>query len=252
MQQSLYAFMAIVLLSLLMLSQIRTSLHQRQKAYDRQLEGISTDIANDYLERQIELLQFDEGLTVGGIDPVVLVNPPTAMLSSNANLGSDTGEAIASYDDIDDWHLKSDSGAYISHGNTFEYEVSFNVSYVNPSNGDSTSTRTLAKKVEARVMLAEYQVPITISRIYTPSQLFMKEVAIAEATASPGPASAGSPTTPPAAPAPNPDPPGGGDDDGDDDDSTTTTTTDDADDGGDDDDDSPTTTTPPQTTETDW
>ena len=237
MQQSLYAFMAIVLLSLFMLSQVRNSLHRQGKAYDRQLEVISADIANDYLERQIELLHYDEGLTGVGLDPALLVNPPTAMLSSNSNLGSESGEVAATYDDIDDWHLKSDSGSFNSNGNLFNYKVNFNVSYIDPANGNVTTTRTLAKKVQAEVILAEYKVPIRISRIYTPSQLFMKEAAIAEATSSPGPATASSPTTPPA---PLPPPTDPTDDDDDSDDTTTTTPT-----PSDSDDDADSTPTPP-------
>lgn len=130
---------AILLFALLTLNVNRTILVSQDQEVSSEYIMLATSSAQN-LMNQITTKAFDEGT----------ISQPaysSDILTAPANLGPETGEAVANYDDIDDFNLYTKADPNLR-GGTFNLKVWVN--YVNDSNVDvimSTKTRTKRIKI---------------------------------------------------------------------------------------------------------
>lgn len=143
MQQTILALGALMIISMTSMNQQRSTMIALEKTYIREHENA----AQDYVKKQLEFLTtqiaFDESL-VGNTDDVDI-----SKLTSSAALGTDVNEKLSTdFDDLDDFHGAT---LQIEHGlsaDTFRFNVSYNVRYINPASPTQTSaTATLAKEI---------------------------------------------------------------------------------------------------------
>lgn len=131
---------AIVLLAILVLNVNRTILSSTDNSFQAQSITATTSVAQQTIDL-ISSKSFDES-TVN--DAVTDTNNFTAPSS----LGPESGESVASYDDIDDYRNYSTIVSTPRLGNV---SVLIKVGYVNPTLPDVLlSSRTRMKKIEVR------------------------------------------------------------------------------------------------------
>ena len=175
MKQTLLAFLAMSLFSLLALSQQRVALKYHGMVYGRDIEMAGLDMALNWISN-IEGAAFDE------TDTGAIGNPRTSVngLTASDALGPETQDFFDnSYpDDLDDFNGIDTSMVYIFQGRPYPFKLRIDVQYVRTDNPNVVSmSPTLTKEVTVAVLEADSvvvdrpPVQIELKRIFSPAQL---------------------------------------------------------------------------------
>ncbi len=175
MKQTLLAFLAMSLFSLLALSQQRVALKYHGMVYGRDIEIAGVDMALNWISN-IEGAAFDE------IDTGKNGNPRTKTngLTSADALGPEMQDFLDnSYpDDLDDFNGIDTLMVYRFQGRNYPFKLKIDVQYVNPINPSQQSpTPTLTKEVTVAVLepdtllVDRAPVKVEIKRVFSPAQL---------------------------------------------------------------------------------
>lgn len=196
MRQSLLAFLAMAIFTLLALTQQRATMHYHGLVYGREYEIAAMNMITEQLTK-IQSEAFDEVDTESTADP----SQRTSTDDLTATLGLETDDP--EIDDIDDYDGYRDSSfVYMFNGYPYAFDVSIDVCYIdvlNPSGVSDkdrcVSTPTLAKQVTITIKDPEtarsaskmggsgtveddegsaeqrYPVFVQISRVYSPAGL---------------------------------------------------------------------------------
>ena len=149
MQQTILALGALLIITMLAVQQQRASFINLEGVYIREIENAAADFAKKRSEEIISGAAFDETRT-GSTD----LDVDTSTLTGIGALGPDATENdIASFDDIDDYHGYTEQVVHVLSADSFRFDVSYTVEYVNPSSPSSTPTGpTLAKELTIMVL----------------------------------------------------------------------------------------------------
>ena len=175
MKQTLLAFLAMSLFSLMALSQQRVALKYHGMVYGRDIEMAGVDMALNWISN-IEGAAFDE------TDTGSIGNPRTNTigLTNPDALGPEPQDfQDNSYpDDLDDFNGIDTSLVYVFQGREYPFQLNIDVQYVVPSNPSMTSlTPTLAKEVTVAILepdsllIDRPPVKVEIKRIFSPALL---------------------------------------------------------------------------------
>ncbi len=148
MQQTILALGALMIIMITALNHQRSVLMIQEASYVRELESAALDLAKQRIERRLIETQFDEQW----LNQVVMPSSPT-ILTSSANFGLDGGDGTP--DDIDDFHNLSELVNHPIGADTFRFNVTYRISYINTTTGDTTSAQTFAKQITADVVSAD-------------------------------------------------------------------------------------------------
>ena len=204
MKQSLLAFLAMSIFSLLALTQQRAAMHYHSLVHGRDYEMAAMNLVSERLSK-IETLSFDEADV--GIGPN---QQRTSTADLSAAFGLETGEPdelfggyIIAADDIDDYHgFELDALSFDFNGATYAFDIRIDVCYIDalspassPIAGQTAeqtakarcqSAKSLAKQVivslnetlPTDMTRAEFTeragrtpVQVTISRVFSPAGL---------------------------------------------------------------------------------
>ena len=149
MQQTILALGALLIITMLSVQQQRSSFMTLEGMYIREIENAAADYAKKRTEEIIHSTSFDESRT-GSTD----LDIDTGTLTGVGALGPDAGESQAiSYDDIDDYHNYQEQVVHVLSADSFRFDVTYTVEYVNPASPSSTPTGpTLAKEFSILVL----------------------------------------------------------------------------------------------------
>ena len=191
MKQSLLAFLAMAVFTLLALSQQRVTMHYHGLVYGREYEIAAMNKVMDMLTL-IQTEAFDEADVASSVDPA----QRTTTTDLSTTLGLEVDET--DFDDIDDYNGYSDtSSVYKFNGYPYAFDTFIEVCYideVNPAGATESdrcvSSPTLAKQVTIIIKESEPESPTTllpeqedknprqrspvfvkISRVYSPAAL---------------------------------------------------------------------------------
>lgn len=175
MKQTLLAFLAMSLFSLLALSQQRVALKYHGMVYGRDIEMAAIDMALNRITN-IEGTAFDE------VDTGTSGNPRTNVtgLTPSDALGPEPEDIQdnSEQDDLDDFNGIDTSAVYIFQGREYPFKLKIDVQYVNPTNPSLASpTPTLTKEVTVAVSEPDSvtferpPVKVEIKRVFSPAQL---------------------------------------------------------------------------------
>ncbi len=147
-QQSILALGALLILITVSLNQQRSTYLVHQSAYLREMESAASDLAKLRIHQITEGFAYDEA-RVG----MSVLDTAVGDLTPPASLGPDAGEGPVSFDDIDDFNGHVDTLTHTLSNETYLFEATYTVRYVDPVTADTTSlTRALAKQVIADVV----------------------------------------------------------------------------------------------------
>jgi hypothetical protein len=131
---------AIVLLAILVLNVNRTILSSTDNSFQAQSITATTSVAQQTIDL-ISSKSFDESTVNAAVTD-------TNNFTAPSSLGPESGESVASYDDIDDYR---NSSTIVSTPRLGNVSVLIKVGYVNPSLPDVLlSSRTRMKRIEVR------------------------------------------------------------------------------------------------------
>ena len=148
MQQTILALGALMIIMITALNHQRSVLMIQEASYVRELEGIALDLAKQRIERRLFETQFDEQW----LNQADLPASPN-VLTAAADLGRDAGDV--GRDDIDDFHNVTERVNHVVGADTFQFNVSYSISYIDTATGDTTSTPSFAKQITASVVSAD-------------------------------------------------------------------------------------------------
>lgn len=172
MKQTLLAFLAMSLFSLLALSQQRVALKYHGMVYGRDIEIAGTDMALTWLSN-IGQAAFDEADTGANGNPRTNTNG----LTPTASLGPDLADELdgSFNDDLDDFNDLDTTLVYTFQGRQYPFRLMVDVRYVNTLNPEQTAVNpTLTKEVTVAVTerdsvnLDRPPARIKISRVFSP------------------------------------------------------------------------------------
>lgn len=175
MKQTLLAFLAMSLFSLLALSQQRVALKYHGMVYGRDIEIAGIDMALNWMTN-IEGAAFDE------IDAGASGNPRTTTngLTGADALGPESQDFLDNTypDDLDDFNGVDTSVVYVFQGREYPFKLKIDVQYVNPADPMQKSVvPTLTKEVTVAVLepdstvIDRLPVKVEIKRVFSPAQL---------------------------------------------------------------------------------
>lgn len=175
MKQTLLAFLAMSLFSLLALSQQRVALKYHGMVYGRDIEMAGVDMALTWITN-IEGAAFDE------VDVGATGNPRTNVtgLTPSDALGPDAQDLMDGIylDDLDDFNGIDTSYAHIFQEIQYPFDLKITVQYVRPDNPNiASSIPTLTKEVTVSVSernaspVDRPPVKVEISRVFSPALL---------------------------------------------------------------------------------
>ena len=195
MKQSLLAFLAMAVFSLLALSQQRVMMQHHSVVYGRDTELAAMNMVSDKLAR-LQALSYDEAdETIDGINQRKTTDGLTPLSSFGLDPDEKSNETedgipvsrdiedIAS--DIDDYHGYSTTELYTYNRTQYRFKWSINVKYVDPEDPGlrESSTPTLAKLVtltlqedlpdgyytgETQIDLGRPPISVELSKIFSP------------------------------------------------------------------------------------
>ncbi len=143
MQQSMLALGALVIITMLSINQQRASFLMLESMYLREIENAAADYATLRTEEILSQASYDES-RVGSTQLDVDVNTLTESISLGPEVGENT---VGQFDDLDDFHNFQEQVTHILSADTFRFDVSYDVSYINLANPTASSaTPTLAKE----------------------------------------------------------------------------------------------------------
>lgn len=147
MQQTILALGALMIIMVTALNHQRSILMIQEVSYVREMEGAALDLAKKKTEEKLIETEFDEQW----LGSTVFPSGPNLLTPTNS-FGPD-GEAVGTYDDIDDYHNFSELNELHSIGaDTFRFNVNYQVSYIDIVTGDTTSAQTFAKQLTTNVV----------------------------------------------------------------------------------------------------
>lgn len=148
MQQTILALGALMIIMITALNHQRSVLMIQEASYVRELESAALDLAKQRIERRLIETQFDEQW----LNLAYMPASPN-VLTPSANFGIDAGDTLR--DDIDDFHNVTESVNHVVGADTFRFNVSYAISYIDTATGDTTSAQTFAKQITANVVSAD-------------------------------------------------------------------------------------------------
>ena len=139
-----------MIITMISINQQRSHFLVIEGTYIREQEHAALDYATMRLEHIANSKVYDEAMADGSAADV---NNMTTV----ASFGPDAGETkVEDYDDIDDFHEYTESVKHALSADTFRFEVSYAVRYVDPSNpSQPTASPTLAKELTVNVVSAD-------------------------------------------------------------------------------------------------
>lgn len=148
MQQTLLTLGALMIITMISVSQQRTNYMVVEGIYVREQESAAYDYAAMRLEHITSKLTYDESMSDGETDPDL------SILSAVAAFGPESGESDSDdFDDIDDYHGFTETIKHVLSADTFNFDVSYSVRYVDPSNPEvPTTSPTFAKELTVDVV----------------------------------------------------------------------------------------------------
>jgi hypothetical protein len=148
MQQTILALGALMIIMITALNHQRSVLMIQEASYAREMESAALDIAKLKIEEKLIQTEFDDRWTTQTVFP-----SSATELTPAASLGPDPGETPATYNDIDDYHNFTETNVLHSIGaDTFRFNITYTVKYVDLATNDTTSTQTYIKKITAKVV----------------------------------------------------------------------------------------------------
>ena len=144
MQETILALAALMIIMLIAVNQQRSAIRLHEQVYVREISQARNDLGTSLLEGIVNQKVFDETV-------ITATDIPTDPNTLSAVLGPDdvaTEFSAATFDDIDDFHLFSDTVAHVVSADTFRFQVDYSVTYLTPTN-TATSTRTFTKEIAA-------------------------------------------------------------------------------------------------------
>ena len=179
MKQTMLAFLAMSIFSLLAMSQQRVALRFHSLTYGRDIEMAATDLITSQFGR-LQSLPFDEA----DVNRSRKGNPRnnTQDLTAKENLGPEYTDGVPDLDDLDDFNGFSSTLNHEFNGETYEFDMDIKVVYKNPFNltllQDTTYAADVSTAKEVTITVKETTVPaerprvsIKISRIFSPAEL---------------------------------------------------------------------------------
>lgn len=148
MQQTILALGALMIIMMTALNHQRSIIMIQEVSYVREMESAALDLAKLKIEEKLIETEFDE-LWMG---QTVFPSSPND-LTPAASFGLDGTEPVGAFNDIDDYHNFTELNQLHAIGaDTFRFNVSYSVYYIDTVTGDTTSTRTYAKQLTADVV----------------------------------------------------------------------------------------------------
>ncbi len=142
------ALAALMIITITSVNQQRSNMMIQQKMYVREFENAATDYARKRTEEIWANVAFDES-RIGATD----IEVDKSLLTAAASFGAESGEnALADFDDIDDYHGFTEDVTHVLSADTFRFSVDYTVRYVDPANPTGTAgTPTLVKELSITV-----------------------------------------------------------------------------------------------------
>lgn len=149
MQQTILGLGALMIITMLSVQQQKASMYTLEGIYVKEIENAAADYAKKRTEEIVNSVAFDES-RLGSSD----LDVDTGTLTSIISLGPDSGENDqADYDDLDDYHDLEEDIIHILSADTFRFNVTYEVNYINPASPSSTPlSPTLAKEFSILVV----------------------------------------------------------------------------------------------------
>ena len=151
MQQTLFVLGSLLIIMVITINQQRSIFMFQRNAYIREIESAAADFAKRRLEQIPNTVTFDEA-RVG----VVNFTTTTSDLTAVASLGPDGVEDPSdpsTFNDLDDFDGYSETIFHVVSQDTFRFQATYSVQYVDPSNPSNTvASPTLAKEIVATVI----------------------------------------------------------------------------------------------------
>lgn len=145
MQQTILAIGALMIIMITALNHQRSIIMIQEVSYIREMENAALDLAKLKIEEKLIETQFDEQWLNRSVFP----SSPND-LTPSSSFGLDGTETP---DDIDDFHgLTEFDWPHSIGADTFRFNISYSVSYINTTTGETTSTPTYAKQLTANVV----------------------------------------------------------------------------------------------------
>lgn len=146
MQQTILALGALMIIMITALNHQKSVIMIQEISYIREIETAALDVAKFRIESILNDTVFDETR----LGETTLPTDATT-LTSTASFGLEPGETVRN--DLDDYHNFTETGVQHTIGdNTYRFDISYSVAYVNSTTGDTTSTQTFAKIIMADVV----------------------------------------------------------------------------------------------------
>lgn len=134
---------------MLSVQQQRISMNTLEEIYLKEIESAAADYGRKRVQQIINTSAFDES-RLGSSD----LDVNTQSLTSVGAMGPDSGENdAADFDDLDDYHEFEEDIVHVLSADSFRFNVSYEVKYINPSSPSSSpGTPTLAKELSIMVL----------------------------------------------------------------------------------------------------
>ncbi len=148
MQQTILALGALMIILVTALNHQKSVIMIQEASYVREIESAALDLAKLTIEENLIQTEFDQNW----LGEVVFPSSPTELTSANT-FGPDSGETNKTlFNDVDDFHNFSETRTHSIGSDIFNFNVSYEVSYINTTTGDTTSAQTYAKQLTAHVI----------------------------------------------------------------------------------------------------
>ena len=175
MKQTLLAFLAMSMFSLLAISQQRSALKYHGMVHGRDIEMAAIDMVMSWFG-SIQTRAFDEAdLSLAGSGTP---RTSTTGLTPDFALGLESTDDPTQFDDIDDYNgLDTLNMPYPFNGEIYAFDMNIDVRYVNPLNPSNPHVgATLAKEVtisvrESGETIDRPPVTVTLKRVFSPAEL---------------------------------------------------------------------------------
>ncbi|MEM8484157.1 MAG: hypothetical protein AAF564_01350 [Bacteroidota bacterium] len=147
MQQTLMTLGALMIITMVSVNQQRANYIAVEGIYVREQESAALDYASLRLENIENSYAYDEATTDGS-------EPDLGTMSDGNSFGPDTGENNeADFDDVDDYHNFTESISHAISTDTFRFDVTYSLRYINPAApSQQTASPTMAKELTVAVV----------------------------------------------------------------------------------------------------
>ena len=152
MQQTILGLGALMIITMLSVQQQKASMMNLEGIYIKEMESAAIDYARMRTEQIVNSVAFDES-RVGSTE----LDIDTQSLTAVAGMGKDSGESDEpDFDDLDDFHEFEEEVIHVLSADSFRFNVSYEVQYINPLSPSSAPVSpTLAKEFSISVVAAD-------------------------------------------------------------------------------------------------